>query len=212
MNFSPIFRKSFVFSVLGHLSLLALVSLSFGRSLPSAASYAHVFFWGDYLRNYQVARPTVSTSYNLTKNFLKFKPQENLASKPEKQSFAAPKGYIKPHLTPEFGIEKSVFVKKAAPERFVRTNVETSMVFHPVLPYAFTLYFKDREVAHVELMFDIVYSQGRRSIDIKRKITSGNPEVDLLTMRNISHFISMQQSRFSPNNWQTVKIDLSAKQ
>jgi len=32
-----------------------------------------------------------------------------------------------------------------------------------------------------------------------------------LTMRNISHYLSLQQTRFSPNSWQTVKIDLSGE-
>jgi len=47
---------------------------------------------------------------------------------------------------------------------------------------------------------------------IKRKISSGNLEVDLLTMRYIGHYLFIQQKRFTPNNWQTVKIDLSEKE
>jgi hypothetical protein len=219
MIFPLLFRKSLLFSVIGHLTIFSLFSFSFGRRLPSA-DISKIYFWGDFLRANQVTAP-LSAQFNLTRNSINniklirdfFKPKAEAVKLPkiERESYVSPRGYIKPPLVRGFGAEKSILVRKTAPERFARRSSEPSIVFHPVLPYDFTLYFKDRQVAHVELMFKIVTSGTRNLIDIKRKISSGNPEVDLLTMRYISHYLFIQQTRFPANNWQTVKIDLSAK-
>jgi hypothetical protein len=85
-----------------------------------------------------------------------------------------------------------------------------AIVFHPVLPYSFSLYFKDRQVAHVELIYRLQPEGGQGSIAVKRKISSGNLEVDLLSMRYIRRYLFIQQA--AKNDWQTVKIDLSAKE
>ena len=82
---------------------------------------------------------------------------------------------------------------------------------HPLLPHDFALYFKDRQIAHVELEFNFVSSRQPAVAVIKRKISSGNLEVDLLSMRYIGHYLFIQQTKFAPNSWRTVKIDLSAK-
>lgn len=208
MIFPPLFKKSLIYSLLGHLTVLSIFSFSFGRRLASTADYAKVAFWGDFLAAYQVSKPL---SVGIIKDFFARKPETGVLKNTEIKPYAAPKWYVKPQLVSGFGVEKSVFVRKTAPERFVRKSAEPSIMFHPVLPYDFTIYFKDRQVAHVELMFNIVSSGKRNSIEIKRRISSGNPEVDLLTMRYISHYLFMQENRFSPDNWQTVKIDLSAK-
>ncbi|MGE5197021.1 MAG: hypothetical protein ACM3IL_00745, partial [Deltaproteobacteria bacterium] len=73
------------------------------------------------------------------------------------------------------------------------------------------LYFKDRQAAHIELMFNVLPDGKSNSMDIKRKISSGNLEVDLLTMRYLSHYLFIQQAGFPANKWQTVKIELSPK-
>lgn len=82
-----------------------------------------------------------------------------------------------------------------------------SIMFYPQMPYHFLLYFKDRQIAHVEIAFYI--SPKGRVIGIKRKISSGNPEVDLLIMRNLAHFLNLCKSNFALGSWKTVKIDLS---
>ena len=210
---SMIFKKSLALSFVGHFAFFSIISLSFGKRIPGAQDYAPISFWGDLqisAVSYNLAKGSIN-NIKIIRDFFSYRSQTGAIQKVQEQAFPIPSGYIRPALASGFGIEKSVFVMKAAPERFVRKSSEPSIVFHPVLPYDFTLYFKDRQVAHVELMFDIVSSAGRNSIDIRRKITSGNPEVDLLIMRNISHYLSMQQARFSPNSWQTVKIDLSGK-
>jgi hypothetical protein len=119
--------------------------------------------------------------------------------------------YLKPPLSLAFNTEKQPLFYKLNPVLFSSRKREPMIIFHPLLPHDFTLYFKDRQVAHVELMFNIVSTGKRNSITMKRKISSGNLEVDLLSMRYIGRYLFIQQARFTPNNWQSVKIDLSAK-
>jgi hypothetical protein len=117
----------------------------------------------------------------------------------------------KPPLVLAFNPGKGAFIKPVSTFLPVRKK-EPEIIFHPLLPYSFTLYFKDRQIAHVELLFNIVSNKGlRNAAVIKRKISSGNLEVDLLIMRYIEHYLFIQQARFTPNTWQSVKIDLSAK-
>jgi len=90
-----------------------------------------------------------------------------------------------------------------------RRKEESSVVFHPPLPYSFLLYFQDRQVAHMEFMF---YISGEGKISyIKRKISSGNLDVDLLAARYIAHYLNLLEGSFPPGAWQTVKIDLTRK-
>jgi hypothetical protein len=86
-------------------------------------------------------------------------------------------------------------------------NVNSSIMFYPPMPYHFLLYFRDRQTAHVEVSFFI--SPEGKIVEIKRKISSGNPEVDLLIMRNLINFLNHCKSNFVLGSWQTVKIDLS---
>ncbi len=83
----------------------------------------------------------------------------------------------------------------------------SSIMFYPPMPYHFLLYFKDRQTAHMEVAF-YISPEGRVS-GLKRKISSGNPEVDLLIMRNLTHFLNLCRTNFALDSWQTVKIDLS---
>jgi hypothetical protein len=221
MKFALAFKKSLIFSVAGHLTLFTAFGLSFGNRILNADNLPRISFWGDYLGNYQVEKPTSNlnryvtvtptNTINTIQDLFRRKQDASIVSKAETKGFTGPQGCIKPSLAFGFGEQKSVFIKKTALVRYIPRSPEGAMVFHPVLPYDYTLYFKDRLVAHVELEFDIVSREGKGSVEIKRSITSGNPEVDLLIMRNISHYLSMQQKRFSPNSWQTVKIDLSQR-
>lgn len=92
---------------------------------------------------------------------------------------------------------------------FVKSK-KPSIIFHPLLPFSFNIYFQDRQVAHVELMFKIISCGIRNSLLVKRKISSGNLDVDLLSMRYIGHYLFIKQNDFIPSEWQTVKIDLAA--
>jgi len=86
-------------------------------------------------------------------------------------------------------------------------QANSGIMFYPPMPYHFLLYFKDRQTAHMEVAFYI--SPEGKVARIKRKISSGNPEVDLLIMRNLTHFLNLCESNFALGSWQTVKIDLS---
>jgi predicted transcriptional regulator len=84
-------------------------------------------------------------------------------------------------------------------------------MFYPQLPYYFQIYFKDRQRARIELMFNVVDQDNKNIVMVKRKISSGNLEADLLSMRYIGHYLSIQQAGLPKNNWQSIKIELSAK-
>lgn len=205
---NSIFRKTLILSLMGHLALFSIFSFSFGNKIPNT-SFAPVNFWGkcgglklnspsDTIRNGikrlfinmpEVPKPRVCASYaDLLNNY-----------------------HLKPLATLPIAEEKEVFVKKAQNFKYYMRKKEPVIILHPVLPYDFTLYFKDRQIAHVELMFNMAIKGGNVVPEIKRKISSGNLEVDLLSMRYIEHYLFIQQSSFFPDAWRTVKIDLSAK-
>jgi len=101
------------------------------------------------------------------------------------------------------------FTRELTPISLMSGRKESAIMFYPRLPYHFALYFKDRQTVHIELAFAVISGDKRNSILVKRRISSGNLEADLLSMRYISRYLFMQQRGFVPNKWQTVKIDLS---
>lgn len=103
---------------------------------------------------------------------------------------------------------KRVFPCPAAPAVFRREG-DSSVMIHPLLPFQLQLYFKDRQSVHLELMFKIIAAGTRRQILVRRKISSGNLEADLLCARYLGHYLFIEQARFVPNTWQSVRIDLS---
>lgn len=86
---------------------------------------------------------------------------------------------------------------------------EPTIIFYPPLPYSFLLYFRDRQIAHIEFMF-YISSNGKIS-SIKRKISSGSLDADLLSLRYIAHCLNLVEGKFPHDTWQTVKIDLTRK-
>jgi hypothetical protein len=86
---------------------------------------------------------------------------------------------------------------------------DSVFLMHPLLPYQFELYFNDRQNVHIELEFAITRADDRNFVSLRRKISSGNLEADLLSMRYIEHYLFIQQARFIPSIWQTVKIEFS---
>jgi len=100
---------------------------------------------------------------------------------------------------------KTAYFKPAG--AFESRKPGSSIMFYPNMPYHFMLYFKDRQTAHMEVTF-YVSDQGRIT-GLKRRVSSGNPEVDLLIMRNLTYFLNLCKSNLSSNSWETVKIDLS---
>jgi len=206
---SPL-RKTVLFSVIGHIAVFGIFSFSFGEKIPKIG-YTSVAFWGEFLTNAQVSTPLpvedVSLRVRKTSAVLPLKDYDatSLFSK-QKTDWQE-----KPALNLAFSTVKEVFTDKPISSPFsLRRKKEPAIIFHPLLPYSFNLYFKDRQVAHVEVDFNIVSRGRRNSVIVKRKISSGNLEVDLLSMRYIGHYLFIQQARFTPDKWRTVKIDLSA--
>lgn len=214
---SVLFKKSMLVSLLGHMAVFGIFSFSFGRKIP-LADYTRVSFLGQLLPYFQVKPPEVvfNNKFWLTKKNINslFERNPNTPA-PEKLNGAFPYSYnyyLKPAIALPFNTEKDPYVAKTLVSTPPLPNREQAVILHPRLPYSFTLYFRDRQVAHVELLFRRVSSGPRNTILVKRKISSGNLEVDLLSMRSISHYLFIQQENFAPDHWQAVKIDLSAKE
>jgi hypothetical protein len=207
------FKKSVIFSLLGHLTIFSVFGVSFGRRLP-IVNYGNVIFQGCVLNNFDLnlsllegRRFTGSSKKDL--GILADKLSvEDLRGQTKSDIFPGA-GYTKPIALLPFISEKQAFVHKFAPA--ARNKERTAVMFYPRLPPYFGLYFKDRQVVHMELMFKVTPRLQNSSISIKRKISSGNLEADLLCMRYINHYLFVQQGIFASGDWQTVKIELSAK-
>jgi hypothetical protein len=204
---SPIFKKTVFISLLSHLAVFGIFSFSFGPKIP-AVNYAAVSFQGAILNSHDlISRPAFGAK-GISRLFFKKADTRGLAKKkidyPSLSNY-----YFKPQLAPALSKQKVGFQPPPAATTFVPARKESVVMFYPPLPYHFMLYFKDRQAVHIEIMFKVDSSGGRNSLEIKRKISSGNLEVDLLSMRYLSPYLFIQQNRFTPNNWQTVKIDLS---
>jgi len=85
------------------------------------------------------------------------------------------------------------------------------ILLYPPLPYHFLLYFKDRQRAHIELEYNVRQDVGSSFVALRRKVSSGNLEVDLLSMRYIGHYLFTQTAYLPVSGWQTIKIDLEPK-
>jgi hypothetical protein len=208
-----IFKKTIIFSLLGHITVLSIFNLSFGSRIPKI-DYTCVSFWGQFLNKSEFLQPQPKILNPLPKSLVRAstrKPDTSLLDKAARDSTLPSSFYLKPPLVLTFNSKKGVFIKSTSTFLPLRKK-EPEIIFYPLLPYSFTLYFKDRQIAHVELSFNIISNKAlRKSAVIKRKISSGNLEVDLLIMRYIKHYLFIQQARFTPDTWQSVKIDLSAK-
>lgn len=201
---SNIFKKTVLLSLLGHITVFSLFSFSFGNRIPQADLSA-ASFWGAILRNSDLMPRRQQASLKL------IRPDISLLGRADKEPAPISNFYLKPAVDLNHNSEKMLFVAKRELTPVLRKRKEPVIMFYPHLPYHFLLYFQDRQTVHIELMFDIVSSGMANSVIIKRKISSGNLEADLLALRYIGHYLFIQQSGFSKNAWQTVKIDLSAK-
>jgi hypothetical protein len=102
----------------------------------------------------------------------------------------------------DIGAPRSVLGRSLPPR-------DSSIMFHPLLPYQFELYFKDRQSVHIELAFRMIPGIDKNSLEIKRKISSGNLEADLLSLRSMHNYLFLQQGKLIPHEWQNVTIELT---
>ena len=220
------FMQAIFISFLGHMVLFSMFSLSFGPKIPEV-SFARVYFWGAIFRS-----PDLMNNWNFDIRYktgrLVGKSEISVLDKINRENLLASRDYLKPPVSLTFNQEKIAFTpletigrqekdkvsltgftRELTPISLMSGRKESAIIFYPRLPYHFALYFKDRQTVHIELMFQVISGDKRNSILVKRRISSGNLEADLLSMRYISHYLFMQQRGFVPNKWQTVKIDLS---
>jgi len=205
-----IFKKTLFLSLLGHFTLFSLFSFTFGNRI-NRIDYGNTSFLGAILRSADLnshSSPISSAAMFIIKNEFN---KVSLAKVENKDALAF-WPYFKPPAYLPINQEKAIFMQKEISASFIQKRVEPVIMFYPPIPYHFLLYFRNRQRVHIELMFNIISKPAKaNSILVKRKISSGNLEADLLSMRYMSHYLFIQQARFIPDNWQTVKIDLSAK-
>lgn len=210
---NTISRQAVFISVLGHLTLFTMFSLSFGPKIP-AVNFTNVSFWGEIFRSSDLIN---KRNFGIGNNKTGLAPKSEILVL-DKINRENQTGYRplfnndwqrKPLVSLAPAQEKIELVEKVTPISVIPQVRQQAIMFYPSLPYHFALYFKDRQTAHIELMFQVALTGKVRSVLVKRKISSGNLETDLLSMRYISRYLFMQQQAFLPNKWQTVKIDLS---
>jgi len=206
-----IFKKALPLSLLGHLALLSVFSFTFGAKIP-LSNYPRISFLGQFLQRADLNQSLSNTGHTRKESVFFFR-QQAIISRLDgaKEEYALnPSGYFKPAVSLISDPEKTAFLPKTEYLSLPRIRKEPSITFYPPLPYHFLLYFKDRQSVHIELSFKVLADKAN-SLVVKRKISSGNLEVDLLAMRYIEHYLFIQPGFIPPGDWQTVKIDLSPR-
>jgi len=202
-------KNTLLFSLAGHIFILSFFVLSFGKA-SLKPTYGSLIFWGDILPSADLALRASGKKADIPGlpggAPMVFLPR---LSTPEERA-AAIEYNLKPFPRFSFLAPDKPAMLRETPAVFSRpVRKDSPLIFHPLLPYQLQLYFRDRQAVHIELMFNIMAGKGNKAIAVKRKISSGNLEADLLCLRYISHYLFIQQARFPPNSWQSVKIDLS---
>lgn len=201
---APIFKQTIYISLLGHLTIFGMFGFSFGDRI-TRPNYARISFLGEMLNAPALMQ---QGALKQVKYILKDKPDVT-PLKQATQDYSRFDYYTKPAVESVLKIEKSVVAGNVYSASFSLKKKEASVMFYPSLPYNFLLYFKDRQVVHIELMFNIISRSDKANyIVVKRKISSGNLEADLLSMRYINRYLFMQQFNYPSNKWQPVKIEL----
>lgn len=205
-----IFIKTVFISLLGHLTVFGFFSFSFGNRIP-VADYSAVSFWGAILSGAEIRYPLVSVGQAGSAEMIsaRFQPPGDAAGS---AGYNLSYPSLKPAYLVEFQKQRMTSLSQPLTMPVPAKRKEQVFIFHPLLPQNFFLYFNDRQVAHVELMFKIASAQAANPVMIKRSISSGSLEADLLTLRYMEHYLFLQRDRFPPDVWQTIKIDLSAKE
>ncbi|HTY44959.1 MAG TPA: hypothetical protein VMD52_03095 [Patescibacteria group bacterium] len=206
---SQLFKKSVFISLLSHITLLGVFNLSFNPVLPKA-NYTAVSFWGSWLPADFLRAPRVKPS-SLKMLLPSPEPDTRLLRQPDQRMAGAYDYYVKPHAMPaSLNADKISYVESLASSA-PPVKKGAVLMFYPPLPHNFSLYFKDRQAVHIELMFRKASPADSKTnaLIVKRKISSGNLEADLLTMRYLGRYLFMQQRNLPLDAWQTVKIELS---
>lgn len=209
--------KNIFISLLWHVSLFFVFGISFGHKNPVLIQ-PPISFWGEVLSKYDVVssesrmsayKPLIKTDIFYARDTVRKKWDRVMPDKKLQEEFPVNLPlYIKPSLTLAFDDAKRDLSPRFETPVLSRRR-QDAITFRPSLPQHFILYFKDRQSAHIELMFKIVDTKSAHYTVLQRKISSGNLEFDLLSKRYIGYYLFIQHNRFPLNKWQTVKIDLS---
>jgi len=224
-----LFKKTIVISLLWHLAFLSAFRVSSGTHFPPA-QHNGIFFWGSLLSRYDVLHgqaPIHSCRRQDTGLSdkagcmiglgarvgipLSLKNPDTAVLDKNWSIIPVTTYALKPLAQLSFSGDKQVWRQDARTASLALPKKKSVVMFYPHLPYHFLLYFKDRQTVHIELAFIVAATGQNNTIAIKRKISSGNLEADLLTARYLSHYLFIQQMSFPTNTWQTVKIELSPK-
>lgn len=209
---NQLFKKPLLISLAGHLTVLSIFSFSFGPKAPQV-NFSTVSFWGSVLKGYDFLSLSLGAQEIKRKSAFCLEPSQE-ALRPsftEKSRTLIDRSgfYSKPKVTGTFLKEKLDWLPAAEPLVNPLRKKEAVVMLHPALPYYFNLYFKDRQVVHIELEFNIASANPANPVILKRKIASGNLEVDLLAMHYINHYLFIQKFAFPTDKWQNVKIEFS---
>ncbi len=210
-------KKNLVLSFACHAVLFLVLGISFGRPL-APLDYPSVSFWGQIFQPYDFTRTTDSLKNLIVTKTVFFRNirdihagrfVETLTPGTDTGNIFIPGSpALKPPVVSLLPVKGDLTPDIPLPVLPVRK--EPALTFHPLLPQQFPLYFKDRQTAHIEIMFKIASTHGEEhAVVMQRKISSGNLEADLLSMRYIGHYLFIQEKSFTPDKWRTVKIDLS---
>ncbi|MFH1577731.1 MAG: hypothetical protein ABIC18_01495 [Candidatus Omnitrophota bacterium] len=198
----PGLRFALIVSLFWHILMFGSVEFTFGKQIIARPfDLTKIFFLGPVLDRINIEGDADNQAEELSMQI----PPNLLRQKTSEAYRLIPKSNLlkKPAVSRLIDI-KAVYFQPVQP--IETKKADSSIIFYPPLPYHFLLYFSDRQAAHMEVSF---YVSDKGTIaGLKRKISSGNPEVDLLIMRNLNHFLNLCKTNFSPNSWQTVKIDL----
>lgn len=205
-----VFKRAIFISLLGHITVFSIFSFSFGDRIPKA-DYAGLTFWGRVLLPCELITNKNFKAGEIKKVFMR-RPDTAALERINREDNLISYSHLKPAVALAFKERDRInFVPKPDPQLLLVKRKKSVIMFYPSLPYHFLVYFKDRQTVHIELMFNFASAGKTNSLIVKRKISSGNLEADLLSMRYISHYLFIQQAGFPPDSWQTVKIDLSPK-
>jgi len=205
-----LFSKTIAISCLSHLAVFSLFSFSFGNRISQMPA-SFVSFRGGILRNSDLRQaPLNNTEPTEAKKI--FSENTPVPKQREKTDIVLTFTFSKPSFQVDSRQEKKEFRNSFDLLKFSSpTKKESAVMFYPVLPYHFPLYFKDRQMVHIELSYSVSSGQAHKSIIIQRRISSGNLEADLLCMRYISRYLFLRQTGFMPDVEHNIKIDLQLK-
>jgi hypothetical protein len=203
-------KKTMFLSLIGHITVFSLFSFSFGPRVQQL-NIADASFFGAILGRTNLIETKVVNGPDIKGALINKSNVSNL-SKISHEYPLTSQVYLKPQSELTFNEEKIVFMPEFSSISFTPKRKEPVIMLYPRLPYHFALYFKDRQTVHIELEFNLRPQEERSRMVIKRKISSGNLEVDLLSMRYISRYLFIQKMSFAPDSWHTVKIDFSAEE